>query len=159
MRDHGCGLMLAVEDALTHDVRQVLVQCPSAGDVEHLHAAADRQQRQASGVGRLGKRQLEHIQPALRRSGERVPSPAVADGIEIGAARKGISAVTLSSRGSMHSSRRGGTTTGKPPAASIACRYFSPSAISCTGGSPWGVRTSISPRLISDVVTAIRGAA
>src|SRR5450755_2925494 len=66
---------------------------------------------------------------------------------------------TRSSSDSASSGASGGQTIGIAPAASSAFRYLSPSAISCWGGSPCGVRAIASILLTSEVVTAISGRA
>ncbi len=66
---------------------------------------------------------------------------------------------TRSSSDSASSGASGGQTIGIAPAAASACRYFSPSAISCWGGSPCGVGETASILRTSDVVTAISGRA
>ena len=114
----------------------MLVQRAAARDVEHLHAAADGQDRQPAGVGGPGQRQLELVELGLDRAGARVAALAVGTRVQVRTARTGRArrrgrAATRPARPAA-----AGTTIGIAPAASSAWRYLRPSAISCCGGSP-----------------------
>ncbi len=67
-----------MRDPVTDDFRQMLLQRFTAGDVDHLRAAADREDRQLTSVRGPAKLQFEDIELALRRASQRVPSLAVA---------------------------------------------------------------------------------
>ncbi len=156
VREPRSRLLLAMANALPDDVGQVLMKRSPASHVEQLQAAANGQYRKPAGVGRPRKRQLKSVELTLGRSGARVALVAVGFGIEVWPPERHTPA-TRASNGSMQSTSSGGTTTGMPPADSIARRYFSPRAISCCGGSPWGVNLTASIRRTSEVVTAISG--
>ena len=64
----------------------MLVQRAAAGDVEDLHAAADREDRQPVGVGGACQRQLELVKVCLDRAGALVAALAVGLGIQVGPA-------------------------------------------------------------------------
>ena len=129
----------------------------ATSDVEQLQPAADGEDGEATGVGLTGQLKLKDIQIGLRRARceragagrsfrDRGPGPPDRQTPE-----------TRDSRPSRASTANGGTTTGIPPADWIAYRYFRPSAISCWGGSPWGVTFTSPLARISDVLTAISG--
>ena len=97
---------------------QVLVQRPAAGDVERLGAAADAEQRQPAGVGGARQLELEGVEPGLGRAELGVAlGRAVGVGIEVRAARQAdpVEPVEVGA-----ASPSGGSTTGIPPASSIA---------------------------------------
>ena len=58
-------------------------QGAATGDVEQLHAAADREDRQPLRVGGPGQGELELVQVALHRPSRGIEVPTVAAGIEV----------------------------------------------------------------------------
>ena len=109
----GGGLGLAVAG-------QVLVQRAAAGDVERLGAAADAEDRQPARVGGARQLELEGVEPRLGRPELVVAlAGAVGVGIEVRAAGQADAVEPVES---VAASPSGGSTTGTPPAASIARR-------------------------------------
>ena len=84
----GPGDGLAMLDPVPDDVGQVLVQGAAARHVERLHAAADREDRHAGGVGLAQERKLEVVELGLGGSELGVDRRAVGARVQVGAARK-----------------------------------------------------------------------
>ena len=77
----------AVVPLMVDQVRHVLVQRAAPAHVQHLHAAADRQQRHALGHGRAGDGQVPGVADRPGRLGLRVARLAVPGRIDVRAAR------------------------------------------------------------------------
>lgn len=75
---------LSVLDPLADRVGQVLVQRPPAGDVDHLGAAADGQDRQPASLGGCQQVELEGVEFHLGGSQQRVWHGAVGGGVDVG---------------------------------------------------------------------------
>ena len=65
MSRHTAVFDLAMVDRVAHNLWQVLVQRPAAGDVERLSAAADTQDRQPQPGSLPSHRVLKAIEPRL----------------------------------------------------------------------------------------------
>ena len=73
-------------DRAVGDVRQVLVERATAGDVERLGTAADAEDRDPAAVGLARQRDLERVEGRLGRPEHRVTAGAVGARVEIGPA-------------------------------------------------------------------------
>ena len=79
----GVSARLARVPVVAENVGQMLLERAAAGDVEHLHPAADPQDRHA-GLQRRGRHgQLEAVAHGLHRLGARMPGLAVVGRIDV----------------------------------------------------------------------------
>ena len=146
---------LAVGDRAVRDVGQVLAQRAAARHVEHLHAAADAEHRQAERlrVARSQSSKRRGRAPSARaRDAARRRSPrARGRGRRRGTCRECARAARRRSDAS------GGSTTGsRRPARPRACRPCRAPSRGC-GGSPLGAVGVLRAARTSDVVTPISG--
>ena len=110
----GRGLCPACPD----DVGEVLHERAAEGDVEHLQAAAHREDRAAQLQRPRQDGQLGGVALGARRAGARVGLGAVAGRVDVGAAREHHAVEPVDGR--RPTSARGASSTGRPPAASTA---------------------------------------
>ena len=93
------GKVLAMADRLTDHLGQMLVQGAAAGDVEHLHAAADGQDRQPALVGGANEVDLEGVELRLGRSDPAAAFRAVAGRIDVRATGQADAVRAIQQRG------------------------------------------------------------
>ena len=93
---------------------QVLVQRAAAGDVQHLQAAADAEQRQPAFERRRDERELGGVAGRAHAAGLRVRLRAERGRVDVPAARQDESVQPC--RGLLDTGD-GGSSTGRPPAA------------------------------------------
>ncbi len=79
-------LVLTMARVLADHVGQVLMERAATGHVQHLHAAADAEDRQTASIRSADQGQLERVDPRLGRAELLVGAGAIGGGLDVGTA-------------------------------------------------------------------------